>query len=111
LGSLIPLNNGHLVGEARLFKLPDANGTLGFISPVSSPYCDQCSRMRVTADGHIRLCLLSDQELNLREVLRTGGTQADLVALFRQAIEAKPVGYTLQQGIHPLNRVMGQIGG
>ena len=111
LGPLVPINHGHLLGEAQLFKLADANGTLGFISPVSSPYCDKCSRLRVTADGYIRPCLLSDQELILREVLRAGGTQADLEALFRQAIEAKPVGRNLQQGIHPRNRVMGQIGG
>jgi cyclic pyranopterin phosphate synthase len=111
LGPLFPLNQGEIVGEARLYRLASAPGTVGFISPVSNPYCDNCNRMRLTADGRIRLCLLSEQELNLRDTLRGGGSHQDLVALFQQAIVAKPVGHQLRQGIHPANRAMSQIGG
>jgi cyclic pyranopterin phosphate synthase len=111
LGPLVPLNGGEVVGEARLFHLAGARGTVGFISPVSDPYCDSCNRMRLTADGRIRLCLLSEKELNFRDVLRGGGSHQDLVALFGRAIAAKPVGHQLREGIHPENRTMSQIGG
>lgn len=111
LGPLSPLNGGDIVGEARLYRLAGAKGTVGFISPVSDPYCDSCNRMRFTADGRIRLCLLSEKELNFRDILRGGGSHQDLVALFQRAISAKPVGHQLRQGIHPENRTMSQIGG
>jgi len=111
LGPIFPLNGGELDGEARLFHLPGAEGTLGFISPVSNPYCEDCNRMRVTSDGKIRLCLLSDKEISFRETLRGGGTHADLVALFRQAVTHKPWGHKLEDGIHPELRTMSQIGG
>jgi cyclic pyranopterin phosphate synthase len=111
LGPLFPLNDGEIVGEARLFRLAGARGTVGFISPVSRPYCDSCNRMRLTADGRIRLCLLSEEELDFRDVLRGGGAHQDLVKLFQRAIWAKPVGHELEKGIHPANRTMSQIGG
>ena len=111
LGPLFPLNNGCLEGETRLYRLAGSQGTVGFISPVSQPYCDLCNRMRLTADGRLRMCLLTDQEINLRDTLRNGGTHRDLVALFERAIRAKPVGHKLEQGVHPEARTMGQIGG
>jgi len=111
LGPLFPRHNGQLDGEARIYRLAGSVGTIGFISPVSNPYCDDCNRMRLTADGRIRMCLLKDGELNLRDVLRGGGSQADLVKLFQRAIAAKPVGHALKQGIHPEARTMSQIGG
>jgi cyclic pyranopterin phosphate synthase len=111
LGPLFPINHGDIVGEARLYRLAGAKGHLGFISPVSDPYCDSCNRMRLTADGRIRLCLLSEKELNFRDTLRNGGSHEELVELFRRAIRAKPVGHQLEEGIHPENRTMSQIGG
>ena len=111
LGPLFPVNNGHLDGEARMFRLAGAEGAIGFISPVSNPYCDDCNRMRVTADGRLRMCLLSDKEINFRETLRNGSTHRELVALFERAIRAKPVGHQLKNGIHPETRTMSQIGG
>lgn len=110
-GPVHPLNGGALDGEARLYHIPDSEGTLGFISPVSNPYCGDCNRMRVTSEGKIRLCLLSDQEINFRDTLRGGGTEADLVALFQKAIQHKPWGHRLKEGIHPELRTMSQIGG
>lgn len=111
LGPLFPLNDGEIIGEARLYRLAGAQGTVGFISPVSDPYCDSCNRMRLTADGRIRLCLLSEEELNFRDMLRGGGSHKDLVALFQRAIWAKPKGHQLEEGVHPENRTMSQIGG
>jgi cyclic pyranopterin phosphate synthase len=67
--------------------------------------------MRLTADGRLRMCLLTDGELNFRETLRNGGSHQDLVALFERAIRAKPVGHALKNGIYPELRTMSQIGG
>ncbi len=111
LGSLFAVNNGNLDGEARVYRLAGAEGTIGFISPVSNPYCDDCNRMRLTADGRMRMCLLSDREINFRSTLRNSGTHQDLVALFERAIKNKPVGHQLKHGIHPEARTMSQIGG
>jgi cyclic pyranopterin phosphate synthase len=111
LGPLFPLNNGRLDGEAKMYRLAGAEGAVGFISPVSNPYCDDCNRMRITADGRLRMCLLSDKEINFRDTLRNGGSHRELVALFEQAIRAKPVGHQLKNGIHPDARTMSQIGG
>jgi cyclic pyranopterin phosphate synthase len=111
LGPIFPLNGGALDGEARLYRIPGAEGTLGFISPVSNPYCGDCNRMRVTSDGKIRLCLLSDKEINFRDTLRGGGSHQDLVALFTRAVRHKPWGHRLEEGIHPELRTMSQIGG
>jgi cyclic pyranopterin phosphate synthase len=111
LGPLLAVNDGQLHGEARMYRLAGSAGTVGFISPVSNPYCDDCNRMRLTADGRIRMCLLSDKEVNFRDTLRNGGAHQDLVALFEQAIRAKPVGHQLKNGVHPEARTMSQIGG
>ncbi len=111
LGPVFSVDGDHLDGEARVYKLGGAEGTVGFISPVSNPYCDSCNRMRVTADGRLRMCLLSDREINFRDTLRNGGTHQDLVALFERAIRVKPVGHQLKNGIHPEMRTMSQIGG
>lgn len=111
LGPLFPLNDGRLDGETRRYRLAGSQGMIGFISPVSQPYCDNCHRLRLTADGRLRMCLLADQEINLRDILRNGGTHHELVALFKQAIQAKPAGHQLKAGIHPEARLMSQIGG
>lgn len=111
LGPMFEVNEGKLDGEARVYRLPGAEGTVGFISPVSNPYCDDCNRMRLTADGRLRMCLLSDRELSFRDTLRSGGTHTDLVNLFKRAIRAKPVGHELKSGLHPESRTMSQIGG
>jgi cyclic pyranopterin phosphate synthase len=111
LGPLFPLHGGAVVGEARLYRLARAHGTIGFISPVSQPYCDRCSRLRLTADGRIRLCLLAEDELDFKDTLRRGGSHQELVKLFKRAVRAKPKGGLLSQGRYPVNRTMSQIGG
>lgn len=111
LGPLFELNEGQLDGEARLYRLAGSEGTIGFISPISNPYCDDCNRMRLTADGRLRMCLLAEGEINFRDTLRNGGSHQDLVTLFERAIHAKPVGHELKHGIYPEDRTMSQIGG
>ncbi len=111
LGPLTTVNGGKLDGEARLFKLEGARGTLGFISSVSKPFCAGCSRARLTADGRLRLCLLRDSELDLITPLRSGIDDDELTEIIKEAIWWKPWGHGLGQDVIPLNRVMSEIGG
>lgn len=111
LGPMFEVNDGELDGEARVYRLPGAEGTIGFISPVSNPYCDDCNRMRLTSDGRLRMCLLVEGELDFKTTLRNGGTHEELVGLFAKAVRAKPVGHQLKNGGFAENRTMSQIGG
>jgi len=111
LGPLTPVNDGKLDGEARVYRLGDAPGTVGFISPVSEPFCASCNRVRLTADGTLRLCLLKDGEVDLKTPLRRGATADDLAELIRSGIARKPWGHELGAGVIPLNRIMSEIGG
>ena len=111
IGPLFPVNQGQLDGEARVYRVAGSMGTLGFISPISNPYCDNCNRLRLTADGRLRTCLMADQEINLLRVLRQGGTHNHLRSAFACAIFAKPKGHALNRGIWPKSRMMSQIGG
>ncbi|HEY9087699.1 MAG TPA: GTP 3',8-cyclase MoaA [Anaerolineaceae bacterium] len=110
-GPLEPVNGGKLDGEARLFRLPGACGTLGFISSVSLPFCASCTRARLTADGKLRLCLLREKEVDLLTPLRAGATLEDLRQLIVDNVWEKPWGHGLAQGEVALNRTMSEIGG
>jgi cyclic pyranopterin phosphate synthase len=110
LGSLDALPVDDPSDEARNYRLQDALGTIGFISPVSEPYCGSCNRMRLTADGKFHLCLLNDDELDVRAALRTGDRQAVANVLLR-AVAAKPVGHRLAQDRTIERREMFQLGG
>ena len=111
LGPLSVVNGGQLDGEASLYQLPHALGTLGFISSVTQPFCASCTRARLTADGRLRLCLLREREVNLLDPLRQGATDAEMLDIITKAIWRKPWGHKLDQDIIPLNRVMSEIGG
>jgi cyclic pyranopterin phosphate synthase len=111
LGLLEPVNGGKLDGEARLYRLPGAQGDIGFISTVSQPFCADCTRARLTADGRLRLCLLREDEVDLLTPLRAGASQAELRQLVLEGIWLKPWGNRLAQGDVPLNRTMSEIGG
>jgi cyclic pyranopterin phosphate synthase len=115
LGDLQPVLDTHgqvlLQGEARIYRLAGALGTLGFISSVSEPFCASCTRARLTADGRLRLCLLREKELDLRTPLRAGASTAELKQLILDSIWQKPWGHGLAQHVIPLNRVMSEIGG
>ncbi len=111
LGPLSPVNNGELDGEAQLYRLDGASGTVGFISSVTQPFCASCTRARLTADGRLRLCLLREKEVDLLTPLRDGATNNDLKAIIEEGIWWKPWGHKLEDHIIPLNRVMSEIGG
>ena len=111
LGKLEFVANDNPSDEAVNYRLPNARGIIGFISPVSEPYCGTCNRMRLTADGKFHLCLLHDDEIDVRQIVRSGGTVADIQEVLNRAINVKPTGHGLAIGVHTLNRKMHQIGG
>ncbi|HEX6383617.1 MAG TPA: GTP 3',8-cyclase MoaA [Anaerolineae bacterium] len=111
LGPLTLINDGRLDGEAKLYKLEEALGTLGFISSVTQPFCASCNRARLTADGRMRLCLLREKEVDLMTPLRNGASDEQLKEIIEEGIWWKPWGHGLAQDVIPLNRVMSEIGG
>ncbi len=98
-------------GPAQTFRIPGAAGTVGFISQVTRDFCRQCNRLRLTADGALRPCLMADGEVSLRDALREGANDDDLANLFRLVVKHKPLEHRLEDGIAPLNRGMSQLGG
>ncbi|HIE24726.1 MAG TPA: GTP 3',8-cyclase MoaA [Anaerolineales bacterium] len=110
-GRLEVVNNGKLDGEARLFRIKDGVGDIGFISSVTSPFCASCTRARLTADGILRMCLLREKEIDLLTPLRAGVSVDALRELILDAVWMKPWGHGLADGAIPLNRTMSEIGG
>jgi GTP 3',8-cyclase len=113
LGPMAELDAQNPSDEARNFRLEGARGVIGFISPVSEPYCGTCNRMRLTADGKFHLCLLNDDELDVRRALRApdGGGLAEVARILKRAVELKPTGHHLLEGRSTKERSMFQIGG
>jgi cyclic pyranopterin phosphate synthase len=99
------------VDPSRPFRIPGAMGTLGFISSVTEPFCQGCGRVRLTADGKLRLCLLRDDEVDLLTPLRAGASFEELRILMRDGSYHKPWGHGLAQGVVAEKRAMNQIGG
>lgn len=98
---------------ARLYRFADGHGEMGFINPVSQPFCAACDRIRLTADGQLRTCLFSVDETDLRNPMRTGGTDNELELLLRQAIWRKELKHHINEGpaFKRASRSMSQIGG
>ncbi len=111
LGPLHVVNGGRLDGEAKLYQLEGSPGTLGFISSVTQPFCASCTRIRLTADGRLRLCLLREREVDLLTPMRSGADDERLEELITEAVWWKPWGHKLEQDVIPLNRVMSELGG
>ncbi|MCO8122643.1 GTP 3',8-cyclase MoaA [Stieleria sp. TO1_6] len=89
-----------------------AGQRIGLIQSVSKPFCESCDRIRVTADGSIRNCLFSQQEFSLRDLLRSGADDDQLVNRFRTAVDAKAAGHGITEGtFSPPDRPMYSIGG
>ncbi|MBN1935437.1 MAG: GTP 3',8-cyclase MoaA, partial [Anaerolineae bacterium] len=111
LGLLEPAQTENGAGPAKYYRLTGAAGTVGFITPISEHFCAHCNRLRLTADGQLRPCLLSDFEIDLRTSLRQGADVDEIEALLRQGIGAKPARHHLAESERVENRVMAQIGG
>jgi GTP 3',8-cyclase len=110
LGPLHPIDTSGY-DPARTYRLDGARGTLGFISSVSQPFCAQCGRLRLTAEGRLRLCLLRDDEVDLKAPLRAGASFDELRERFAAAAFRKPWGHGLAKHVIPRERIMSQIGG
>ncbi len=111
LAKLQPFKLKSGCGPARYYRLPDALGAIGFISPISHHFCYRCNRLRLTADGRLRPCLLSDYELDLRTPLREGAGLDAIRELLLQAIHDKPKRHHLAEHVAPQGRTMSEIGG
>jgi len=101
-------------GPAKIFKIKGGCGEIGFINPVSSHFCTTCNRLRLTADGKLRACLLKDEEIDLRKALRENRSDAELEKLIREAILLKPKQHDLaciDRHLKKCHREMSSIGG
>lgn len=78
-------------GPAQLYRIDEGLGEIGFISPVSHEFCATCNRLRLTAEGHLRTCLLADEETDLKGALRSGCTDEELRTIIKDAIARKPL--------------------
>jgi cyclic pyranopterin phosphate synthase len=112
IGKLIPIPSDRWDGPAKRFRIEGALGEIGLIGPVSNHFCDDCNRLRLTPDGKIRTCLFSDEEIDVKELLRNGGSDCTLRERLLAAVQKKPER-------HPINthqfkkcqRNMSAIGG
>jgi GTP 3',8-cyclase len=97
---------------ARVYRFADGRGEIGFISPVSEPFCADCNRIRLTADGELRTCLFSVHETDLRAPLRSGATDDELATTIRDAVWRKELKHHVNEpGFRPPPRTMSAIGG
>jgi GTP 3',8-cyclase len=97
---------------ARVYRFADGQGRIGFINPVSEPFCGDCDRVRLTAEGKLRTCLFSLDETDLREPLRSGATDADLERIIRDAVWRKELKHRVNEpGFVQPARTMSAIGG
>lgn len=108
-----PRRDAH--APATRYRFRDGKGTVGFIDSVTRPFCASCSRLRLTSDGNLRVCLYDDREVDLKKALRAGATDAELERLMVEAVRGKGRGGALEilerQAAIPLQRTMHQIGG
>jgi len=97
---------------ARRFRFADGAGEIGFVNPVSEPFCSSCDRIRLTADGQLRTCLFSRKEWDLKAVLRGGGSDEELERFVRFAVSHKELKHRINEpGFVRASRSMSQIGG
>jgi GTP 3',8-cyclase len=97
---------------ARRFRFADGAGEIGFVSPVSEPFCSTCDRIRLTAEGQLRTCLFSRREWDLKTRLREGADDREVAELIRGALRRKELKHRINEpGFVPASRSMSQIGG
>jgi len=110
-GELLPAEPPAGAGPSReYFRFADSKGAFGQISAMTEHFCPECSRLRLTADGKIRLCLFSDYEIDIKPALRPVFDRSKMEALIRKAVAEKPEKYNLD-GRDQNGRTMSQIGG
>ncbi|HMK37204.1 MAG TPA: GTP 3',8-cyclase MoaA [Desulfomonilaceae bacterium] len=92
VGQLEAIDRDALDGPATMFRLSAARGRIGVIDPVTGHFCGTCNRLRLTARGTLRPCLLSPREIDIKAALRNAASRDELVQIIRQAVFAKPIG-------------------
>ncbi len=99
-------------GPARHYRLPGARGTIGFISPITEPFCSSCNRLRLTSDGRLCPCLLSDDGIDLKQPLRSNASTEEIKRLILKVVASKPERHRLSGGgAISMKRKMSQTGG
>jgi cyclic pyranopterin phosphate synthase len=97
---------------ARRFRFADGAGEIGFVNPISEPFCSSCDRIRLTADGQLRTCLFSRRDWDLKRPLRDGSSDERLAELIRFAVRHKELKHRVNEpGFVRASRSMSQIGG
>ena len=97
-------------GPAKYYRLPGAEGVIGFISAMTHHFCKECNRLRLTADGKLRPCLFSETEIDLKTPMRRGIPDEEIERLLKLSIEVKPEGHYLLERAGD-GRPMSRIGG
>lgn len=110
-GPLQPVKPAGGDGPARCWKIPDFEGSVGFIAPLSGYFCPSCNRLRLTAAGTLRPCLCQEDEIDLVETLARGAGEDELAELIVRAIAQKPQGHPEHEMLPVQDRLMFQIGG
>jgi cyclic pyranopterin phosphate synthase len=111
LGKLEPCPPPTGNGPAKYYRLSDAKGTIGFISSITEPFCPECNRLRLTSDGQLCPCLLSEGGIDLKGPLRNNASAQELKRLILRVVASKPEQHHLARNAAPINRRMSQIGG
>jgi len=112
VGSLEPVSPSTAGSPAEEYRFLDGGGRIGLVPSVSRPFCGDCHRLRLTADGKLRNCLFSTRQWDVRALLRAGGTDEQLLHLLRSAVDAKKKARGTDDGqFAPADRPMYQIGG
>ncbi|ETR72500.1 MAG: Molybdenum cofactor biosynthesis protein A [Candidatus Magnetoglobus multicellularis str. Araruama] len=96
LGPLTPVKRQSHDGPAERFKLTNGLGEIGFIHAISHHFCQTCNRLRLTANGFLRACLLSDQQIDIRTTIRKGGTDEEIQQLLITAVNNKPMSHPIR---------------
>jgi cyclic pyranopterin phosphate synthase len=87
---LQPVEKQEKSGVAEIYRMKDGRGTIGFISSISQHFCERCNRIRLTADGKLRNCLFSDEEIDIRGPMRDGVSDSELAEIIRGSVKKKP---------------------
>ncbi len=109
---LIPVENSLEIGPASEYNFADGKGRVGIITAVSNPFCDHCNRIRITANGKLRTCLFSTHETDLKELIRGGASDEDIIRTIRGAVLNKEPGHKINlDDFERPHRAMHAIGG
>ncbi|MBW1679719.1 MAG: GTP 3',8-cyclase MoaA [Deltaproteobacteria bacterium] len=112
LGELIPVHAEENMGPAICYRFQNSPGEIGFINPISSHFCESCNRIRLTPDGHLRTCLFSDDEIDLKPFLRRECSDEKLLEILNKALAQKPKQHLIKTiQFKKCQRTMSAIGG